>query len=401
MPLELVLGKMPQKTFSFTTPTLHLLPLDLRLPATPSSSSSSVSSPYSSYSTPSVLDCLHRVLRLLDVGSKRFLTNKVDRSVTGLVARQQCVGPLQLPLSDVAVLAQSPLATTGVAVSVGEQPIKGLLNPAAQGRLTVGEALTNLVWARVTSLSDLKSSCNWMWAAKMEGEGAKMWRACKALTDLLLLLGPSIDGGKDSLSMAARVGDEVVKSPGQVTLTVYGACPDITQTATPDFKYASQRSAIVFVDLSGGYNRLGGTALSTVFAQLGDECPDVDRPDLLKAAFEVVQDLLRLNLIAAGHDRSDGGLVVTLLEMAFAGNCGLVVDLPGPSPRGGGGGGPQQSQQSQQSQDLEVLFSEELGLVMEVKREEAESATSSALAEVLRRFADVGVPCREVSQLVS
>jgi phosphoribosylformylglycinamidine synthase len=186
MPLSLVLGKMPQKAFNFTTPTPILQPLSIPTSET-------------------VISALERVLRLLDVGSKRFLTNKVDRSVTGLVAQQQCVGPLQTPLADVAVLAQSHFSTTGVAVAVGEQPIKGLVNNAAQARMTVVEALSNLVFAQITKLTDIKASGNWMWAAKLEGEGAKMYTACQALRDALLALGPAIDGGKDSLSMAAKV----------------------------------------------------------------------------------------------------------------------------------------------------------------------------------------------------
>ncbi len=138
----------------------------------------------------------------------------MDRSVTGLIAQQQCVGPLHTPLADVAVVAQSHFATTGLATAVGEQPIKGLLNNAAQARMTAGEALTNLMFAKVTSITDIKASGNWMWAAKMDGEGAKMWEACEALRDALLVLGPGIDGGKDSLSMAAKVHGETVKSPG-------------------------------------------------------------------------------------------------------------------------------------------------------------------------------------------
>ena len=155
MPLSLVLGKMPQKTFTFQT-VPQLTPA-LVLPA-----------------DTTVKSALHRVFALLDVGSKRYLTNKVDRSVTGLVAQQQCVGILHTPLADVAVLAQSHLGLTGVAVAMGEQPIKGLISNAAQGRMTVGEALTNLMWAKITALGDVKASCNWMWASKLHGEGPRV-----------------------------------------------------------------------------------------------------------------------------------------------------------------------------------------------------------------------------------
>ena len=152
-----------------------------------------------------VRDALDRVLRLVSVGSKRFLTNKVDRSVTGLIARQQCAGPLHLTVSDVAVIAQSHFGLTGAAISIGEQPIKTLINPSAMARLSVGEALTNIVWAKISRLEDIKCSGNWMWAAKLPGEGARLYDAAVALRDIMLELGIAIDGGKDSLSMAANI----------------------------------------------------------------------------------------------------------------------------------------------------------------------------------------------------
>ena len=170
-------------------------------------------------------ETLDRVLRLLQIGSKRFLTTKVDRSVTGLVAQQQCVGPLHIPLADVAVLAQSHLpvdessqnmTTTGIASSIGEQPIKGLLSNGAGVRMSIGESLTNLVWAKITALEDVKCSGNWMWAAKLPGEAANMYEAVEAARDCMISLGISIDGGKDSLSMAAKADGEVVKSPWNV-----------------------------------------------------------------------------------------------------------------------------------------------------------------------------------------
>ena len=239
--LELVLGELPKKTF-VDHPVAEMLPEDLR-----------------------VMQALDRVLRLLSVGSKRFLTSKVDRSVTGLIARQQCCGPLHLPLSDVEVFAQSPFSTTGCATVIGEQPVKGLIDPAAMGRLTVGEACTNLVWAAITDIEDVKCSGNWMWASKLEGEGAAMYDCCEAMGKAMLELGVAVDGGKDSLSMAAKVGEEVVKAPGTLVVSVYAGCPDISLTVTPDIKHAG-RSSLVFVDLSGGHARLGGSALAQTFS---------------------------------------------------------------------------------------------------------------------------------------
>ncbi|CAD6261940.1 unnamed protein product [Miscanthus lutarioriparius] len=198
--LEKVLGDMPQKTFKFKRVSHVTEPLDISPEVT-------------------LLDALKRVLRLPSVCSKRFLTTKVDRCVTGLVAQQQTVGPLQLPLADVAVIAQTYTDLTGGVCSIGEQPIKGLLNPKAMARLAVGEALTNLVWAKVTSLADVKASGNWMYAAKLDGEGADMYDAAVALADCMIELGIAIDGGKDSLSMAAQCDGELVKAPGNLEKT--------------------------------------------------------------------------------------------------------------------------------------------------------------------------------------
>ncbi len=358
--LDTVLGAMPQKTF-----TLERLPpvlTPLRLP-----------------DGLTVRAALERVLRLVSVGSKRFLTTKVDRSVTGLLAQQQCCGPLQLTVADVAVIAQSHFGVSGAATAIGEQPLKGLIDPAAMARMSVGEALTNLVWARVSALADVKCSGNWMWAAKLPGEGATLYDAAVALHDILIALGIAIDGGKDSISMAAlapdgRGGNETVKAPGSLVVSAYVTCPDITQTVTPDLKRPGS-GRLVYVDLGGGRHRLGGSALAQVYEQVGDRAPDVDDPALLGRAFDVVQHLLGERRILAGHDRSDGGLVTTLLEMAFAGNCGLDVNLAGG-----------------ESDALAALFAEELGLVLEV-----DAADERRVLDAFRRAA---VPCEPIGSVV-
>jgi phosphoribosylformylglycinamidine synthase len=336
MPVDLelseVLGNIPRKTFSDQRIKHKLPPLEIPADLT-------------------VRDALHDVLRLVSVGSKRFLTNKVDRAVTGLIAQQQCCGPLQLTVGDVAVIAQSHLGVTGGATAIGEQPIKMLVDPAAGARMAVGEALTNLVWARIEGLDRVKCSANWMWAPKLPGEGAALYDAARAMRDVMIALGVAVDGGKDSLSMATRVGSETVKSPRELVISVYAAVPDIRKTVTPDIKRPGE-SALLFIDLGGGKNRLGGSALAQTRRSIGNESPDMDDPALLKLTFEAVQELLDHGLILAGHDRSDGGLVTTLCEMAFAGNCGIDVGLPvGPGPL---------------PNAIDVLFSEELGLVLEV-----------------------------------
>jgi phosphoribosylformylglycinamidine synthase len=345
--LDKVLGDLPQKKYDLKRVPRTRKPLALPAGTTPA-------------------DALQKVLRLVSVGSKRFLTSKVDRSVTGLVAQQQCVGPLQLPISDVAVIAQGFLGLTGAAIGVGEQPIKGLLNPSAMARLALGESLTNLVWAKITALNDVKSSGNWMYAVKLPGEGADLYDACAALRDTMIELGVAVDGGKDSLSMAAAAGGETVKAPGELVVSLYCTCPDVTLTVTPDLKLPD--GVLLHVDLAAGKRRLGGSALAHAFGQLGDETPDMDDVPMFKRAFEVTQQLLAARQIASGHDVSDGGLVTALLEMAFAGNVGVTAALPAPAAGGA----------------LAALFAEELGLVLEV--------APAAEAAVLAAYKAAGVP---------
>ena len=325
--LSELLGDIPVKTFEDSRSNPQLQPLELP-------------------DDLSVADALHDVLRLVSVGSKRFLTNKVDRAVTGLIAQQQCCGPLQLTVSDVAVVAQSHFSISGGATAIGEQPIKMLVDPAKGARMAVGESLTNLVWAKIDDLEQVKCSANWMWAPKLPGEGAALFDAAKGMCDAMIAVGIAVDGGKDSLSMATMVGEETVKSPRELVISVYAAMSDINKVVTPDLKRAGA-SSLLFIDLSGGNNRLGGSALAQTQSRLGNDCPDMDDPKVVKQAFLAIQEAVEEGLITAGHDRSDGGLITTVLEMAFSGNCGLDLDL--------------------QTTDspLAALFSEELGLVVE------------------------------------
>uniref|UniRef100_A0A3B4B5Y2 Phosphoribosylformylglycinamidine synthase n=1 Tax=Periophthalmus magnuspinnatus TaxID=409849 RepID=A0A3B4B5Y2_9GOBI len=347
--LEWVLGKMPQKEFKMerVSPKHKALVLPQEL---------------------TVREALDRVLRLPAVASKRYLTNKVDRSVTGLVAQQQCVGPLHTPLADVAVVALSPFGLEGAATAIGEQPIKGLVNSAAGARMAVGEALTNLVFAKVTALKDVKCSGNWMWAAKLPGEGACLWDACRAMCEVMGQLGVAIDGGKDSLSMAARVGEETVKAPGALVISAYAVCPDITATVTPDLEDPDGKGVLLWIPLSPNHHRLGGSALAQCYSQLGDCSPDLDHPHLLSACFTTTQTLITDHLLSAGHDVSDGGLISCILEMAFAGNRGVEVAL---SSHG-------------------LLFSEELGLVLEVSQNDIEI--------VCQRYTSAGVQCHQIGK---
>lgn len=351
--LSKVLGEMPQKTFRLNRTEFELEPARFPMSTTPK-------------------DALEKVLRLVSVGSKRFLTNKVDRSVTGLIAQQQCVGPLQLTLSNVGVVSQSHFGLTGAALAIGEQPIKGLISPQAMARMSVGEALTNLVWAKVSALEDIKCSGNWMWAAKLPGEGARLYDAAVAIKESMLALGIAIDGGKDSLSMAAMVAGssgktEVVKAPGSLVISAYVTCPDITKVVTPDIKRQGD-SKLLYIDLGKGKYRIGGTALSHVFGQIGNESPDFDDLLLLKHTFNAIQRLISEDLILSGHDRSDGGLITTLLEMAFGGNCGIKVNIEESEVNS-------YHSKAEEDRKLSLLFSEELGLVIEYLPEKEEIVT--------------------------
>jgi phosphoribosylformylglycinamidine synthase len=335
--LPVLLGEIPQKKFEDHRRPLGGKPLEISPDVT-------------------VMSALHDVLRLVSVGSKRFLTNKVDRAVTGLIAQQQCCGPLQLTVGNVAVVAQSHFGPTGIATAIGEQSIKMLLDPAAGARMAVGECLTNLVWAKIEDMEQVKCSANWMWAPKLAGEAAALYDAAAAMRDVMIDVGMAVDGGKDSLSMATMVGDEMVKSPRELVISAYAAIPDVTRKITPDIKNIG--APLLFIDLSGDKNRLGGTALGHVMQQMGDVSPDVDDGKALKNAFLAVQELIGKSLIRSGHDRSDGGLVTTLLEMAFSGNCGLDIELEG------------------HCTVFEKLFSEELGLIVECDAEKLEEVVS-------------------------
>lgn len=224
----------------------------------------------------------------------RYLTNKVDRSVTGLVAQQQCVGPLHTPVADVGVVALSYFSKYGTAISIGEQPIKTLVNPERGARMAVGESLTNLIWAFISDLRDIKCSANWMWPAKIEGEGSKLVKACRAMCDCMKQLGIAVDGGKDSLSMAARVQHETITSPGTLVISNYVSCPDITLTVTPDLKCPN--GLIFYVPLCPGKYRLGGSALAQVYEQIGCNSPDLENCNYFKRAFDVIQQCIKSNI---------------------------------------------------------------------------------------------------------
>ncbi|KAJ1920819.1 phosphoribosylformylglycinamidine synthase [Mycoemilia scoparia] len=303
-----------------------------------------------------ITSAFERVLRLPAVGSKSFLITIGDRCVTGLVARDQMVGPWQVPVADVAVTSSSydPKVHSGEAMAMGERPSLALIDASASARMCVGEALTNIVAAPIESIEWVKLSANWMAAPKSPGEGVNLYEAVKAIgLDLCPKLGVSIPVGKDSLSMAMAWDDKRVTSPLSLIITAFSGVTDTRLTFTPQLQ-PEEDSRLLFIDLAGGKARLGGSCLAQVYNQVGNESPDVEDAEVLKGFFNGIQK--SRTLVQAYHDRSDGGLLTTLLEMAFAGHVGLDVDLQSLGL----------SDDSDASK-VAALFAEELGAVVQVK----------------------------------
>eukprot|EP00916_Digyalum_oweni_P003161 GHVL01005683.1.p1 GENE.GHVL01005683.1~~GHVL01005683.1.p1 ORF type:complete len:975 (+),score=276.69 GHVL01005683.1:1107-4031(+) len=377
LPLNKVLGKLPQKVFEDNSVNLELEPIIIS---------------QNILSKKNLLKNIKNVFSLINVGSKRFLTNKVDRSVTGLIAQQQCIGPLHTPLANVQVVAHSILDTKGSATAVGEQPIKGLIDCEIMGRLTVAEALLNLVWVKISKLENIKCSGNWMWPAKFTGEAVNMYSAAKSVSDTLVKLKLAIDGGKDSLSMASKTNIlktvkntdnietvkntdnietvkntdnietvkntdniETVKCPGSFVLSVYCDVENINKKIDPCLRLG-EGGVLIFIDFGTNTTKLGGTSLAQSWNCVGNEVADVDI-DQLSVGFNAIQDLINDGIATAGHDRSDGGLITTLIEMAIASNQGLEIELPSISDN------------NLTNDDLwSILFCEAPGVVIEISK---------------------------------
>ena len=359
LPMSVLFGKPPKMTREFSRqstemPGVMLDNLDLR-------------------------EAMDRVLRLPTVASKSFLITIGDRSITGQVARDQMVGPWQVPVADVAVTTASFDTHAGEAMAMGERPPVALIDPAASARLAVAEAITNLAAAPIEKLGDIKLSANWMSAADHPGENQALYDAVHAVgMELCPALGIAIPVGKDSMSMRTawqeegeqgEVEEKSVTSPLSLVITGFAPVTDAMKTLTPQINLAQDESDLLLIDLGGGQNRLGGSALAQVYGQVGSECPDLDDPEDLKAFFAVIQGLNAEGKLLAYHDRSDGGLLVTLLEMAFAAHAGLEIKLDWLV--------------DEPAEAVDALFAEELGAVIQVNREHTE--------EVLAQFAAAGI----------
>ena len=261
---------------------------------------------------------LEQVLQLEAVACKDWLTNKVDRSVTGKVAKQQSCGQIQLPLNNVGVMAIDYKGEKGIATSIGHSPVSALIDPVAGSRNSIAEALTNIIWAPIEGgLSGISLSANWMWPSKNDGEDARLYTAVKAVSDFACDLGINIPTGKDSLSMTQKYKDgKSVKSPGTVIISAVGEVSDINKVIEPALK-PIEASQLIYVDLSKDSRKLGGSSFAQFLNTLGNEAPTVSSPAYFKKTFNIIQEAILAGEILAGHDISDGGLVTTLLEMTF------------------------------------------------------------------------------------
>lgn len=269
------------------------------------------------------------ILQLEAVACKDWLTNKVDRSVTGRIAMQQCAGPIQLPLNNLGISALDYQGVKGIGTALGHAPVAGLIDPACGSRLSVAESLTNLVWAPIThNLKGVSLSANWMWPAKNEGENARLYKAVKALSDFVIALGINVPTGKDSLSMTQKYPDgQKVIAPGTVIVSAVGEVDDIRKAVSPVLKN-DMETEILYIDFSKDDFNIGGSSFAQLRNAVGDKASDVRDAEYFKKCFNALQKLIEKGLVLAGHDVSAGGLVTTLLEMCFANvDGGMDIDL--------------------------------------------------------------------------
>ncbi|HEA51962.1 phosphoribosylformylglycinamidine synthase [Marinobacter antarcticus] len=355
LPMDVLFGKPPRmhrsvNRTSFTKPVFDSTRIDLN-------------------------DAIRRVLRLPSVGSKSFLITIGDRTITGLVARDQMVGPWQVPVSDVAVTSSSFDVLAGEAMAMGERTPVATIDAPASGRMAVGEAITNLAAAAIGKLSDIRLSANWMSAAGHPGEDENLYETVRAVgMELCPALGITIPVGKDSMSMKTMWEEDngeqkSVTAPLSLIISGFAPVTDVSRTLTPQLVTGASATDLILVDLAAGQNRLGGSALAQVYGQVGAVAPDLDDPEDLKAFFAVIQGLSADDKLLAYHDRSDGGLFVTLAEMCFAGRTGVDVKLDGLA--------------DDRTQFARELFNEELGAVIQVLSEDTDF--------VLQQFSGAGL----------
>jgi phosphoribosylformylglycinamidine synthase len=356
IPMPVLLGKPPRMKRSSTRAPTRFAALDT--------------------SKIDLADAVQRVLALPTVASKSFLITIGDRSVGGLTVRDQMVGPWQVPVADCAVTATGFEATTGEAMAMGERTPLALLDAPASGRMAVAEAVLNIAAARIAKLSDIRLSANWMAACGQHDEDARLFDTVKAVgAELCPALGIAIPVGKDSLSMKTvwhQDGETRAQTaPLSLIVSAFAPVADVRASLTPQLRTDAGATRLVYVDLANGHQRLGGSALAQVYNQVGDAAPDLESPERLKAAFEQIQALNGEGRLLAYHDLSDGGLFVTLAEMAFAGHCGVDIDIAALGVDA-----------------IAALFNEELGFVVQVRAADAHA--------VLRAFDLAGLAAHDL-----
>lgn len=307
-------------------------------------------------------DDLDRVLQLEAVACKDWLTNKVDRCVGGKVAKQQCVGPLQLPLNNVGVMALDFKGKEGIATSVGHSPISGLINPIAGSRNSIAEALTNIIWAPLKDgLKSVSLSANWMWPCRNDGEDARLYEAVKAVSEFAIDLGINVPTGKDSLSMKQKYPDGDVIAPGTVIISAAANCNAITKVVEPVFQKG--KGAIYYINISQDSYKLGGSSFAQIHNKIGSETPTIKDAKYVTNVFNTIQQLIKDEKIVAGHDVASGGLITTLLEMCFADNhLGAELDITSLGEK----------------DSFKVLFAENASIVIQSIDDSIESHLSNA-----------------------
>jgi len=322
------------------------------------------------YSKENFTQYLEQVLQLEAVACKDWLTNKVDRCVGGKVAKQQCVGSLQIPLNNVGVMALDYKGKEGIATTIGHSPISGLIDPEVGSKNSIAEALTNIVWAPLKDgLQSVSLSANWMWPCKNEGEDARLYKAVKAVSEFSIDLGINVPTGKDSLSMKQKYPNEEVISPGTVVISAAANCNDITKVIEPVLQ--PNKGDIYYINLSQDDFKLGGSSFAQIVNKLGNSAPTITNNEFFKSAFNVLQNLIKEGKIVAGHDVASGGLITTLLELCFADvNIGANLDLSGLN----------------ETDSIKLLFAENSGIVFQA----TDTSVEQTLADNNIEFFKIG-----------
>jgi len=330
-----------------------------------------------SYKLTRIREYASMVLQIEEVACKDWLTNKVDRSVTGRIAGQQCAGILQLPLNNLGIIALDYRGKYGMATSIGHAPAAGIVDPAAASVLSIAEALTNIIWAPLTDkLKSVSLSANWMWPCRNKGEDARLYMAVKAASDFAISLGINIPTGKDSLSMTQKYQDDVVYSPGTVIISASAEVSDIRKKVEPVI-VNDPYTSLLYIDMSRDDFKLGGSSFAQVLNRVGNEVPNVGDPLYFAEVFNTIQELIRKGKILAGHDISAGGMLTTLLEMCFANNTGgLTIDLSAINEK----------------DTIRVLLSQNPGIIIQVKDE---NEVAEILLENGVSYLSVGHPVTE------